>query len=131
MVRLRGTLHGLGEELVAVARKRLSIDRAALDRPEAPTAGFVAQYAVLFVVPMKTHWRGSITSCAHSLAGTFRVRVTNAFSAAVSARSSAESSAISISHLPLQMLRDILDRADVRQIVGEPLARRGSRRLST
>ena len=35
--------HRLSEKLVTIARKRGSVDRAALDRPETPAAGFITQ----------------------------------------------------------------------------------------
>jgi hypothetical protein len=55
-------MHGLSKKLIAVSNESVDINYADLDRPESPPPVSSRRYAVLLVVPMKTHWRGSITS---------------------------------------------------------------------
>jgi hypothetical protein len=53
-------MYGLSKQLIPVADQILDINAADFDRPEPSPPVSSRRYALLFVVPMNAHWRGSI-----------------------------------------------------------------------
>ena len=54
--------HSFSKDLIAISFERIDVYRFCFYRPKAAPSRFVTKYADLFVVPIKTHWRGSTTS---------------------------------------------------------------------